>query len=408
MFRVRFISMLLLLSFLLAAGSSVLAAEVECDAAYCFSSEDFSEEEMLRGICITGLPDANTGTVMLDHRVVQPGDILTAAQLQRMTFHPLRTQQDVSAVVTYLPVFQDRVAPATTMTISIRGKQDQAPVAQDSTIETYKNLPNSAALKATDPEGEALTYTLVRQPKRGQVEIREDGTFTYTPKKNKVGVDSFTFTAADPAGNVSREATVTVQILKPTDAKQYADTLGQDCRFAAEWMRNTGLFVGEKVGGENCFFPQKTVSRGEFLAMVVKVLDIPVEQTDVSSLPEDTPLWLKPYLAAAQRSGLTAGWPATQSGSFEADMPITGAEAAVMLQNALDLTVTEQTVETALQQEDSAAPAWAEASLTVMAENGVCLTAGEAMSRADTAKVLYQISQLAVEAPGMTVIRMQQ
>ncbi len=410
MFRVRFVSMLLLLSCLVAAGGSVLAAEVDCDAAYCFSAEDFSEEEALRGICITKLPDANTGTVMLDSRVLQPGDILTAGQLSRMTFHPLRTEQDMSAVVTYLPVYQDRVAPSTTMTISIRGKQDQAPVAQDSTIETYKNLPNSAALKVSDPEGEKLTYTVVRQPKRGQVEVGEDGVFTYTPKKNKVGVDSFTFTATDPAGNVSREATVTVQILKPTDAKQYTDTLGQDCRFAAEWMRNTGLFVGEKVGGENCFFPQKSVSRGEFLTMVVKALDIPVEQTGFSGLPEDVPDWLKPYLAAAQRSGLTAGWPETESGGFEADAPITGAEAAVMLQNALDLTVTQQTVETVLQQENNeeAVPTWVESSLTVLAENGVCLTAGEAMTRADAAQVLYQISQLAVEAPGMAVIRMQQ
>lgn len=410
MFRVRFVSMLLLLSCLVAAGGSVLAAEVDCDAAYCFSAEDFSEEEALRGICITKLPDANTGTVMLDSRVLQPGDILTAGQLSRMTFHPLRTEQDMSAVVTYLPVYQDRVAPSTTMTISIRGKQDQAPVAQDSTIETYKNLPNSAALKVSDPEGEKLTYTVVRQPKRGQVEVDEDGVFTYTPKKNKVGVDSFTFTATDPAGNVSREATVTVQILKPTDAKQYTDTLGQDCRFAAEWMRNTGLFVGEKVGGENCFFPQKSVSRGEFLTMVVKALDIPAEQTGFSGLPEDVPDWLKPYLAAAQRSGLTAGWPERESGGFETDAPITGAEAAVMLQNALDLTVTQQTVETALRQEndEEVVPTWAESSLTVLAENGVCLTAGEAMTRADAAQVLYQISLLAVEAPGMAVIRMQQ
>ena len=45
----------------------------------------------------------------------------------------------------------------------------------------------------------------------------------------------FTYTATDPAGNVSREATVTVDILKPTDARQYTDTVGQECRFAAEW-----------------------------------------------------------------------------------------------------------------------------------------------------------------------------
>ena len=67
---------------------------------------------------------------------------------------------------------------------------------------------------------------------------RPDGSFIYTPKKNKVGVDSFTYTATDASGKVSREATVTIQILKPTDARQYTDTVGLDCRFEAEWLKN--------------------------------------------------------------------------------------------------------------------------------------------------------------------------
>ena len=55
------------------------AAEVDCDAQYCFSAGDFStSEDPLRGVCITGLPDPETGTVMLGSRVIRPGDILTA------------------------------------------------------------------------------------------------------------------------------------------------------------------------------------------------------------------------------------------------------------------------------------------------------------------------------------------
>ena len=201
-------------------GISVEAAEVDCDATYCFTPADFSQEEGLRGICITQLPDANAGTVMLGNRVIRSGDILTAEQLATLTFAPLRTQQDQDAVVTYLPIFSNRVVPSTTMTIAIRGKEDKSPVAEDfaieTYIETYKNLPNQGTLKVSDPEGQALTFTLMRQPKRGEVTLNPDGSFTYTPKKNKVGIDSFTYTATDPAGNVSREATVTVQILKPT------------------------------------------------------------------------------------------------------------------------------------------------------------------------------------------------
>ena len=408
MFRVRFVCLLLSICCLLGLTGSALAAEVDCDTTYCFTSLDFSgAEDPLKGICITQLPQADTGTVMLGSRILRPGDILTADQLTQMTFLPLRTEEDVQATVSYLPIYENRVEKSTTMTIAIRGKEDKAPVATDSTMETYKNLPNEGALKVNDPEGQSLTYTVVRGPKRGEVELRSDGTFLYTPKKNKVGIDSFTFTATDPSGNVSREATVTVQILKPTDAKQYTDTVGLDCRFEAEWLRNTGLFVGEKISGQECFHPDKTVSRGEFLAMVIKTLDIPTDEPDYADLPADTPQWLKPYLAAALRSGLTIGWPDDETGSFLADQPITGAEAAVMLQNALDLAITQEALETAVASSEEI-PAWASASLTVMNSNGIALSAAQELTRGDAAQVLYQVSILSIDAPGTAVFRMQQ
>lgn len=404
MFRVRFVCLVLVLACLLTLSGSVLAAEVDCDATYCFTSADFTtSEQPLAGICITQLPDSDSGTVMLGTRVLQPGDILTADQVAQMTFAPLRTQTDTQASVSFLPIYENRVEQAATMTIAIRGKEDKTPVAQDSALETYKNLPNEGKLKASDPEGEALTYTLVRAPKRGDVELREDGSFLYTPKKNKVGVDSFTYTVADPAGNVSREATVTIQILKPTDAKQYADTAGMSCQFSAEWMRNVGLFEGEKVNGQLCFGPDKTVSREQFLAMLVQMLDIPTEDASYAALPADTPDWLKPYLAAAVRSGLTAGLPESE----ETDAPITGAEVAVMLQNALDLTVEQEILETVADDAQQDVPAWAASSLIIMADNGIDLSADAPLTRADAAQVLYQANLLAVTAPGTAVFRLQ-
>ncbi len=399
---IRFTCLLLTLCMVLCMG--VGAVEVDSDQLYCFSGGEFSTaEEPLAGICVTELPDAQSGTIMLGNRVIRPGDILTAGQLSSLSFRPRKTTEDAQASMSYLPIYENRVEKNATMTIGIRGKEDKAPVAEDMALETYKNLSNDGVLKVSDPEGEALTYTVVRNPKRGTVDVREDGSFTYTPKKNKVGVDSFTYTAADPAGHVSRVATVTIQILKPTDARQYTDTVGQDCRFEAEWMRNTGLFVGEQVGGQSCFYPDKTVSRGEFLTMVMQVLDVPVSGEQPEGVPATTRAWLQPYLAAAIRSGLTADWLTDQ----DLDAPITGAEAAVMLQNALDLSVSSQALEAEPTFSEDV-PAWAVSSLTVMAENGVALDATAPMTRADAAQVLYQVSYLALEAPGMSVFRIQQ
>ena len=380
-------------------GGAVSAAEVESGAVYCFQAEDFSENEDLVGICITELPGVTAGTVMLGGRVLRPGDILTAEQLEKMTFSPLDTQIDAQAVMSYLPIYKNRVEKSATVTVSIRGKEDKAPVAVDSALETYKNLPNTGALKVTDPEGKPLTYTVTRQPKRGTLTVAEDGSFVYTPKKNKVGVDSFTYTATDPSGNVSRGATVTITVLKPGDAAQYTDTIGSDCRFAAEWLKNTGLFVGETLGGQLCFQEEKPVSQEEFLVMMVKALGIPLEETaNYTGYPEDVPQWLRPYLAAALRSGLTAGLPAEDAQTLGEG--ITGGAAAVMLQNALDLAVM-----TVVDEGREDVPQWAAVAVAALQDNGVSVKAMETLTRGETAKLLYQISLLAEDAPGLAMYR---
>lgn len=377
----------------------VTALETDCDSTYCFSAEVLSKEEPITGICITGLPDPKIGTVMLGARVIRPGDILTAEQVEQMTFSPLPTEENQEAVVTYLPIYANRVEAATTAVITVRGKTDQAPVAEDFTVETYKNLPNQGVLKVTDPEGKELTYSVMRQPKRGSVEVRADGTFVYTPKKNKVGVDSFTFTAADPAGNVSREATVTVSILKPGEGAQYTDTVGAPYRFEAEWLKNTGLFVGEQIGGSQCFRAEKSVSKGDFLAMMVKTLGIPVdEKAEFTGYTEQVPGWLKPYLAAAMRSGLTAKLPLSETGSLGLDEPISGAEAAVMLQNAMDLSVS-----VSAKPVDKEVPDWAASAVMAMNDNGIPVNGTVTLTRGEVAVILYRANQLASDAPGLSM-----
>ena len=387
--RTRIAGVLTALCCAVSLGIPALAAEVDCDSVYCFTGADFQEEVV--GICVTDLPDPAAGTVLLGTRVVRAGDILTAEQLSKLTFSPLWTEEDRDAVVTYLPIFENRVDQEATMTIAIHGKQDKAPVAEDSALETYKNLENTGRLKVTDPEGETLTFTVTRGPKRGTLDLKEDGTFTYTPKKNKVGVDSFTYTATDPAGNVSREATVTIQIVKPTDAAMYTDTAGTDCRFTAEWLKNTGIFAGEQLGDDCCFSPERAVTRGEFLAMTMKALGIEADrQAESTGFVDECPAWLQPYLAAAQRSGLVRGYATETGAEFRANQPITGAEAAAMLSIALDLP-------NAVISEDRELPVWAATALATVSDNGFALANTETVTRGEAANALYRAVQVMQE-----------
>jgi hypothetical protein len=157
--------------------------------------------------------------------------------------------------------------------------------------------------------------------------------------------------------------------------------------------------VGEQIGGQNCFRENQSVSRGEFITMTVKSLGIPVdEDAAFTGLSDDTPVWLRPYLAAAMRAGLTAGIPLDDKGALGIDDTITGAEAAVMLQNALDLSVS-----TNSEDKNGDVPQWAAAALSAMQESGFSLNAADQLNRGQVAQLLYHVSTLAEEAPGLSM-----
>ena len=202
------------------------------------------------------------------------------------------------------------------------------------------------------------------------------------------GIQTVQVSATDASGKTSREATVTIPLMKPTDAPQYRDTVGLDCRFSAEWMKHTGIFTGESLDGQSCFQPEKEVTRGEFYTMLVKALEIPAEEALThTGYADEIPLWLQPYVAAAVRSGLTAGLP--EQRIFDAAGPITGGEAAVLLRNALKLSP----AGTVSGGEDTV-PVWAESSLTAMAEQGMPLRAEAPLTRGEAAQLLYQCARL--------------
>ena len=349
-------------------STSASAAQVPAGESCCFSPADFGED--ITGICVTAIPDQ--GAILLGNRVIRSGDVLTASQLDRLTFTSPEAEADAAVSIRYLPLRGSGVAEEAELVIAIRGRRNEPPKAADSRLETYKNLPNEGLLSVTDPEGDALTFTLTRTPRRGEVVLRDDGSFLYTPKKNKVGTDSFTYTATDTAGNVSGEATVTISILKPADGRQYTDTTSSDCRFEAEWLRSAGLFTGETVNGQFCFSPDETVSRGQFLAMLMQVLDLPVDRgATVTGFLDESPQWLRPYLAAALRSGIISGYPAGDGVEFRASQPISADEASLMVSRALDFAIPTAAMD------DSALP-----------------LGMDPLTRSDAAKTLYQVSLL--------------
>ena len=65
----------------------------------------------------------------------------------------------------------------------------------------------------TDADGDPLTASLLRAPANGLVDLRADGSFTYTPKAGFSGADTFDYRANDGTGN-GNGATVTIDVAR--------------------------------------------------------------------------------------------------------------------------------------------------------------------------------------------------
>ena len=93
------------------------------------------------------------------------------------------------------------------------------PVAQSQSVTATSGSPADITLKATDPDGNALTYAIVSGPKSGTItDLNKDtGTLVYTPTDGFTGQDRFTFKASDGTTD-SNTAQVTVK--EPVDKNQ--------------------------------------------------------------------------------------------------------------------------------------------------------------------------------------------
>ncbi len=371
----------------------VLAADGETlyHSEYCFSEADFEPDTFsnLSGIFVTQVPDSAVAAVKLGNRLIRPGDVLPFEVLSQLRLTPACTQS-CNAVLEYQPICGSMLGNSTQLTIRIQSGKNETPKAADLELETYKNIPNNGKLTATDPEEAELTFQLVDKPKRGSVQLNADGTYVYTPDKNKVGEDSFTFTATDDAGNVSKPATVRIRILKPTDSMTFADLDSAD-QFEAIWSCQAGLTSGRSIGGTLCYCPDEPVSRTEFLIMAMTLCDIPVDEGLIVSGfadAEAVPAWQQSYLASAMRRGMVRG-EATESGLyFRPNDAITAQEAAVLLQNMLELPTPVSAVQSEL-------PAWASGAVQALSNAGITLEAPDApLSRFAAAELLYQVSKL--------------
>ena len=314
-----------------------------------FSAEDFvvrdGKASDLSGITIDTLPAPEAGILLIGGQPLEAGTVVDSSALSGLRFQSSTNPTSETAVFTFTPTFSSgKTGPQATVTLYLLTEENQAPIARNMDLSTYKNVAITSYFDAVDGEGDALTFQLTSTPARGSVTLAEDGSsqFVYTPYENKTGKDSFTYVALDPSGNVSGEATVSVRIEKADTKVTYADMAGNSAYKAAIRLAEEGIYVGKYVDGQYFFCPDQTVSRAEFLTMAMAAAGMePLEDVTLTGFADDEaiPTWAKGFVSAALKAGAIQG-SKDENGApvFSAGDTITQAEASVMLNSLLNIT----------------------------------------------------------------------
>jgi hypothetical protein len=103
---------------------------------------------------------------------------------------------------------------------------NNAPQANDLNIQTNESEMVSGTLPATDTDGDTLTFEIGTQPQKGQVDINNTttGSFSYTPNPGESGSDEFAFTATDGI-DTSTPGTVSISINGVPTATDISQTI---------------------------------------------------------------------------------------------------------------------------------------------------------------------------------------
>jgi VCBS repeat-containing protein len=167
----------------------------------------------------------NPGSITASSR----GAILTVNSDGSFTYDPsqaeqlqsLRPGQTFQDTFVYQATDGTDVSASATVSITVSGRNDQ-PTAINDTFSVSEDVTlnvtsqDGVIKNDTDPEGAILTATLVSSVSNGVLTLRPDGSFSYTPRNNFSGQDSFVYRVGDGAAS-SDAATATINVTAQND-----------------------------------------------------------------------------------------------------------------------------------------------------------------------------------------------
>ena len=368
-----------------------------------FEKEDFSRALNVSdfdSIVITQAPAVSEGELRIGDTVVNSEQKISTSSIDRMTY-TASSNQATRASFRFRPEGAAYDIPCELYLLTCTNYAPTLNEVPDNFLEvsTHKNITLYGTLPCYDPDGDETRIEIVSYPSEGFLELidKRTGEYKYTPSSGYSGKDSFVYVARDIYGNYSAAKTVSLTVSKPTVSVRFDDMQDSPQYNAALTMAEAGIMGGTQVGSDVYFYPNETVSRGEFVVMTLHAIGMR-EVTDVSSTgfadDSEIPEYMKDYIATAAKLGYIKGVQTERGMCFEANRSITRAEAAVMLGNILD--VSTPTVLPTFK-DSSDIPAWAAPSVYSLNSIGVMNTTGgnisplSVLTRGEAAQILSEV-----------------
>ncbi len=374
-----------------------------------FSATDFKQALSIRNfksVTILSLPNEEDGTLKYANVKVSEGQKISRSNLYLLKFVPANENVTESSFTFSCDEYVGGASIVCELKLleKINYEPTLTKVSSDSqNVSTQKNVSLFGRLSAVDPEGDELSFFIIKTTKNGTVTFTDAkyGDFKYTPKVNFTGKDSFTYVVRDEYGNYSKTATVNIDVSKRKTEIVYRDLDDNSAYNAALVLAEENIMLGEISGDGMYFYPDEKVSRGDFVVMVMKAAGIKVGSVMQNTSFDDNdkiPESIRTYISYAQRMRYVNGKFDGTGLYFDADAPITRAEAAVVINNILGATVpTSKPVFS-----DSAdIPAWAENSVYALYTIGIMertdsgvIGAREDVTRAQAAQMIYSMIKI--------------
>ncbi len=313
-----------------------------------------------------------------------------------LTFALLLCQSTAARLSPAMDIIQKRLENRACATF-----ENLPPEAGEMSIETQRGIAVFKSFSAADPDGNELSFEVIKYPSHGSIEIC-DGQFIYRPVSGYIGKDSFTYTAVDAYGSESSEQTVQIKVSRPSADIYFDDMKDHWAHNSAIKMASTGLMTGKNDGGKLLFEPEADMTRGDFLALSLIMSgyekEIPFASKTVFADDSTIPQNIKSYVQYAYDKGIVSGYENIDgSVNFESANSITRAEAAVIVGKLLSLSEKSEAVPSYKDAGDI--PAWASEAVASLSSIGILngnadgdFSAERNVTRAEGAEIICNVA----------------